>query len=464
MITLSQAVNQPHSQESFDAVVVIISINIRHLDKRCTLIVSDDSLPCHETARILLSNLSESDINTLIQIKKRDIVRFNTLFVHKNYKLLVGRDSTTNAHLEQMTTIICDLNHKRMTDHYSLSFAKVGMSTAIAGGTILFETTVPHDLITPKERIMSIGNYFHYNHGRDMIMKETTHCEDRNIRDVRFPDLLSNVIVRVSQIGLDETSNDRWSKMKKFQTRTQTRTILTDGLGIQDDEDTIPFILDSNSLLLADLRLAFRQQTTIIIRDVLTKKSESDRWSHNTGYYLVSTSNTTVEEYDVTSKRARIGTYESPHTYNWTLSCLQSASFSNSQSHEKRSIMGCITLIEIKETNTRLEKHGEWPELLKLHQCLVGESDYLPAIITITLQGTYTSIKVRAPCNIMTTLCGGFTVNASKKKHNIQNISKLLRGFMTFQIPLEWIIQDNADIRADFVPIVEEVNLLSMDF
>lgn len=460
MISLSQAVNQSHSLESFDAIVVIISINIRHLDKRCTLIVSDDSLPCHETARILLSNLSETDIKKLMQIKKRDIVRFNTLFVHKNYKLLVGRHSTTNAHLEQMSTIVCDLNHKRMSDEYSLSFAKVATSTAIAGGTILLETSVPYDLITPKERIMSIGNYFHDNHGREMIMRETTHCEDRHIRDVRLPDLLSNVIVRVSQIGLDETSNDRWSKMKKF----QTRTVLTDGLGIQDDEDTIPFILDSNSLLLDDLRLAFRHQTTIIIRDVLTKKSGSDRWSHNTGYYLVPTSSTTVQEYDLTSKRARIGTHESPHTYNSTLSCLQSASFSNSQFHEKCSIIGCITLIEIKETNTQLEKYGEWPELLKLHQCLVGESNYLPAIITITLQSTNTSIKVKAPCNIMTTLCGGFTVEASKKKHNIQNISKLLRGFMTFQIPLEWIIQENTENRADFIPIVEEVNLLSLDF
>jgi hypothetical protein len=456
MLSISQALNNIHSSESFDVIVVIIFINIRHLDKRCTLIVSDDSLQCHETARILLSNLHQADLEKLIHLQKRDIVRFNTLFVHKHYK--VGRDNTTNGNHIQMSTIVCDLNHKRISDEYSLSFSKVGTSTDIAGGTVLFETNVPFNLRTPKEKIMSIGNFFHSNHGREMIMKDTAPCEDRKVREVRFPYLLSNVIVRVSQIEVDESSS-KWSRMKKF----QTRMILTDGLGIQDDEDSIPLIVDCNSLLSNDLRQAFRQQTTVVLRSVLTKKRENDRWSHNSEYYLVSTPSTRVEEYVLTSKRARIGSCESSCTTNLTLNCLQSASFNHSQSHDKISVVGCITLIEIKHTSTRLEKDGDWPELLKLHQCLVSESTFLPAIITITLQGTFSTLQVEAPGNIMNTLCGSFAVKAASKTRNIENISKLLRGFMIYDIPLEWIIQESIRTGVD-IPIVEEVNLLSMDF
>lgn len=456
MLSISQALHKLDPYESFDVVVVIISINIRHLDKRCTLIVSDDSLQCHETARILLSNLRQVDLEKLIHMKRRDIVRFNTLFLHKNYK--VGRDDTNIGDQQLMSTIICDLNHRRISNEYSLSFAKVGTSTDIAGGTMLIETNIPFDLITPKEKVMSIGIFFHRNHGREMVMKDITHCEDRKVRDVRFPDLLSNIIVRVSQIGIDEQFSDKWSKVKKF----KSRMILTDGLGIQDDEDSIPFIVDSNSFLSDDLRRAFRQQTTVFIRNVLTKKCQNDRWSHNT-YYLVSTPSTTVEEYDLTSKRARIGSYESPHPNHLTFSCQQSASFNNSQSHERISVIGCISLIEFKDIGARLETDGDWPELSKLHQCLVGESTYLPAIITVTLQGTFSSIQVEAPSNIMNTLCGSLTVKASRKTEHIQNISKLLRGFMTFEVPFEWIIQENAQTGVD-IPVVEEVNLLSMDF
>jgi hypothetical protein len=63
----------------------------------------------------------------------------------------------------------------------------------------------------------------------------------------------------------------------------------------------------------------------------------------------------------------------------------------------------------------------------------------------------------------MNTLYGSFAVKAASKTRNIENISKLLRGFMIYDIPLEWIIQESIRTGVD-IPIVEEVNLLSMDF
>lgn len=453
MINIFQALSLYDTGTLFDFAVVVLSINMERLDNRCTLLVSDDSISRHECARILLYKLKSKDFEKLQEIQACDIVRFNSVFTSKLYT----KSASTTDISEKISNVICDISHSRQYDQHSLTFNKLGTCTALTGGSVLVEPNIPPQMQLSRDRIFMIGCHF-LEHNRRQFVNYTDKLlrDDRRIREVRVLGILSNVVVKVTQLGIVEELN---SKPNRY----FTRMILSDAMGIQDDEDSIPFYIESNHPILEDLRKSFRHQSCIMIHNVLTEKRESDRWTSIHGFFLVPTQNTSVSEYMKNTKRARFDFDQSHILIKSSLSFPYSNSFNASLSDNQTILIGYISLIKIIGSDIVLGDDDPWPDPMSLYNNLVEGTIFQPAIITLAIPESISSAKVYASEKIMNILCGSFDSRLSEKSSNIEMISKLIHGFISFKIPLQWTLGEQiAEVQN--IPVVEEVDLLSMDF
>ena len=486
--------NEPNGRP-IDLATAIISIDIDHQMKKAEMLIGDHSLKPHQCARMQFWRLNSSDMDKCIALRKGDIVRFNGVTLRKDYTIAFAfsiQQDDENAELSKLSTVLCDFHHSFQNPNVGASFGKIATVTSMAFGRhVLTEANAYNSLVTPRDIVDSVAEWFQSNHPIFYDEEENHHNQKRKLRELTAPNMLSDIVVRVLQMDIDEVwRKQQWNRYQTSGTRT-LRVILIDGDDVENEEDSIPFFIEETNPLLNQLRRLFRGRDTFLIRQVLTKKSDFSRRPCNGGaaaavsdLTLVPTSKTTIEAISSTpsptstrniAKRLR---YSSEVHAGASLSPTSGDDSERSQASPQSSsingrskVLSSLSCIHFDGlgVGVRLSKcNSTWPTPLELSRMLVREDskssiDYRPATLTINAKGTthQSELHVKAHPEIMSVLCGDRDPARIWTNEIASKVSYLLKGMISLEIPLDWTLMREHDLNVWYV---EDVSLPSLDF
>ena len=500
---------------TIDLTAAVVSISVNHQQRKAEMLVGDHSLERHQCARILFWRLSSVDLDKCKSIQKGDIVRLNCVTVRKDYTTNTNtnhnynheqsqaksksknmEDTKSGAAInkghanaapaplaEKLSTILCDFSHSFQTPATGSTFGKIAsMNPMVHGGYYVMaspEADLCRSLNTPRETVHAVGEWFLENHHmRSMGISsynqdhEEHRHQKRKVRELTASNMLSDVLVRTSQLGVDDTTMNTLGNRKKQQPSiTLFRAILMDGDGIENENDTIPFHVESCNPLLNRLRQLSRTRDIFLIRQVLTVRNDASRRPHrgtsngngggaNMEIILVPTANTSIDSTMSVSvsttasalasnKRLRltstcsysedqheqlhpsISESESPTSISLgdqqqSISFLRSLPISSSNVERLPPVMSSLSCIHYEGEHLHLKaetKTSSWPTCSTLSYILTQRDEsngivhyyYKPAILTLCVSngGTDTDsssaeLCVKANGNIMEILCGSY--------------------------------------------------------
>ena len=555
---------RPHPRP-IDLTVSILQISVFHHLKKVEMMIGDDSLERHQCARMLFYKLSSAALEKCKSMQKGDIVRLNCVTIRKNY-MNTGtstdltctttstdtststidrddaKDDSDRAELkmkhspEKLSTIMCDFYHSFQNPTEGSTFGKIASFNPLMDGGYTYNismTELDQSLLTPQNKIDAVGAWFLERHRTSLhslkVHTTGTGCHSRHlyqkrkIRELNAPYMLSDVLVRISQLVVDDSAMKRpnwnWNRQRQPNS-TMFRAILMDGNDATNhdhDHETIPFYFDHLNPLSKRMKQYARTGETFLMRRVRTENHDASRQPYarcgggggNGGglqmdmeIVLVPTIDTSIVAVSVSSpiplgrgKRFRSSISNSFDVdLNQSMSESQSSMFEDdscfhlpivqNQVSEDRLRTITTNLLSIHFEDEHLHFHLDsdescWPTLGNLLNVLSvvdessGERSYKPATLTIRGVGNAVQVppkvQVKADAEVMSTLCGSYDLrnrNAGGRNNSIslQTVLDLLKGLIVLEVPLKWNLVQKLEDGASSCLHVEDVFLPSLDF
>eukprot|EP00550_Attheya_septentrionalis_P011605 CAMPEP_0198304336 /NCGR_PEP_ID=MMETSP1449-20131203/57350_1 /TAXON_ID=420275 /ORGANISM="Attheya septentrionalis, Strain CCMP2084" /LENGTH=561 /DNA_ID=CAMNT_0044006857 /DNA_START=560 /DNA_END=2245 /DNA_ORIENTATION=- len=234
-----------------DIVAAVLSISFKASNKSVELIVSDPSIPSDTYAQVFIVGSKETDKVLEMQVSTGDIMRFNRLSIkhmsRRAHLLLEGHESATstkdqiystfNSKIESvecqaiakespgMPKIICKFHFSWINPEAGLPFTRLASASFESEDdrTIVPESMqTPHAIISDVLRWVSTWkrNSSHQN------LSLSAPCRRRQISEIKKPNLLSDVLVKV--ISYDMAARQKLRKKSKLHNFSYAIAILSD--------------------------------------------------------------------------------------------------------------------------------------------------------------------------------------------------------------------------------------------